>query len=106
MYYLIIHLYQDRFQDDVMLALTAEGVRDALIVDAVNMRRILAFEMPIFAGFRADLNRKRTYAKLILALVPDKETITKITEALKISGVDVEDPEVCRMIFFPVEEIA
>ncbi|HID55375.1 TPA: hypothetical protein EYP37_02510 [Candidatus Poribacteria bacterium] len=105
MYYLIIHLYQDRFQDDVMLALTAEGVGDGLIIDAVNMRDVLAFEMPIFAGFRADLSRRKIYAKLILAVVPDEETIDRIAETLKLSGVNIDDPEICRIAYFPVRSL-
>ncbi len=105
MYYLIIHLYQDRLQDDVMLALTAEGVGDGLIIDAVNMKNVLAFEMPIFAGFRADLSRRKSYAKLILAMVPDEETVDRIVETLRMSGVDVDDPEICRIAYFPVKSL-
>ncbi|RKY03882.1 hypothetical protein DRP77_05230 [Candidatus Poribacteria bacterium] len=103
MYYLIIHLYDEGLQEEVMLALTAEGVTDSFVLDAVNVRRVLAFEMPIFAGFRADLDRRRGFAKFIVALVPDKRTVLNIIETLRMSGVDVEDPEVCRFIFFPVE---
>lgn len=103
MYYLIIHLYDEGLQDEVMLALTAEGVTDSFVLEAVNVRRVLAFEMPIFAGFRADLDRRRGFSKVIVALVPDKRTVLNIIETLRMSGVDVEDPEVCRFIFFPVE---
>ena len=74
MFYLIIHLYRQEFQEDLMLALEAQGISDVIILDAVGKDKVLAFDMPIFAGFKTDLEGRKLYAKLVMALVRDRET--------------------------------
>lgn len=36
---------------------------------------------------------RKSFVKLILAIVPDEETVDRITETLKMSGVDIDDPD-------------
>ena len=36
-------------------------------------------------------------------MVPDEETINRIAETLKISGMNISDPEICKITYFPVK---
>ena len=105
MYYLMIHLYQERYWGDVLLALTAEGITDALVVDASRMEHALASEVPIFAGFWADMDRRGRFAKVIMASVPDRSSAYRVVETLREDGVDLTDPSVGRVLLLPAEEV-
>jgi len=105
MYYLIIHLYQERYWNDVLLALAAEGITDALVLDATHIERALALEVPLFAGFWANMDRKSRFVKLILAPTADRAVVSRIVGTLKEEGVDLTDPAVGRLLLLPAEEL-
>ncbi len=105
MFYLVVHLYRHELQEDLMLALEAQGISDVVIVDAVGKDKVLAFDMPIFAGFKADLEGRKLYAKLIMALVPDRETAEGFVSSLRESGINCSDPDVCKILLLPAEEL-
>ncbi|RKY60014.1 MAG: hypothetical protein DRP94_01880 [Candidatus Latescibacterota bacterium] len=105
MYYLIVHLYQERYWSDILLALAAEGITDAVVVDASRMEQALISELPIFAGFWADMSRRGRFAKVIMASVPDRASVYRMVEALRGEGVDLTDPSVGKILLLPAEEL-
>ncbi|RKY23584.1 MAG: hypothetical protein DRP79_08960 [Planctomycetota bacterium] len=102
MQYMVIHLRNERYLEDILLAMAACGVTDAAVSDAVNMQFILATDMPIFAGFRVGLQERGTYMKIIAAPVTDEDTVRAIVDTLADNGVNFPSPELGGIYTFPV----
>lgn len=72
-------LNQQEKMDEVLAGFIEIGITGATIVDSVGMGRILAKDVPIFAGFQSLLGGSRPYNKTIISVVDDD---TKIQHAL------------------------
>jgi len=105
MKYMIIKLYDPKCLDDLMLALTAHDVRHAVVLDGRAVGSALMQEMPLFAGFRVDLDEPRGAMKVILALVQSDETARAIRDDLKDAGIDLSDPAIAKVFLLPIEEL-
>ncbi|RMD96684.1 MAG: hypothetical protein D6814_10945 [Calditrichaeota bacterium] len=79
---LFIILNKEEYLDEVLEAFLELGLRGATIIDSVGMGRILAYEIPIFAGLRSILPGNRPFNKTILTLVED-EKIPEIVAAVE-----------------------
>jgi len=105
MKYMIIKLYDPKCLDDVMLALTAHDVRHAVVLDGRAVGSTLMQEMPLFAGFRVDLDEPRGAMKVIFGIVPDDDTARAIRDDLKEAGVDLANPAIAKVFLLPIEEL-
>lgn len=103
MYYLKIHLYQEEFANDIMVALTEAGVSDIMVMDAVNASRRLAHNLPIFAGFRGELGKTSLTTKIFDAVIEDKEIVTHVLESLKKADLDFQKEDMGRIVLIPAE---
>lgn len=101
MYLLIIVLNREELVDDVLSVLVELGITDATIINSESMRRVLAYEVPIFAGLR--IGGDRPYSKLIFALVEDKDIGTEIVEMLQDIDIDLLAPGVATILTIRIE---
>lgn len=69
-------LNQQEKLDEVLSGFVELGITGATIVDSVGMGRILAKDVPIFAGFQSLLSGSRPYNKTIIS-VADEEKVEK-----------------------------
>lgn len=74
-------LNQQEKMDEILSGFIEIGITGATIIDSVGMGRILAQDVPIFAGFQALLSGSRPYNKTIVSVVDDD---SKVDEALKL----------------------
>lgn len=74
-------LNQQEKIDEVLAGFIEIGMTGATIIDSVGMGRILAKDVPIFAGFQSLLSGSRPYNKTIFSVVEDDQ---KIESALKL----------------------
>ena len=74
-------LNQQEKIDEVLAGFIEIGMTGATIIDSVGMGRILAKDVPIFAGFQSLLSGSRPYNKTSLSVVDDDQ---KIESALKL----------------------
>jgi hypothetical protein len=102
---MVISLYDPRCLEDVMLALTANDVRDAVVLDATAVGSALMQNMPLFAGFRADLGEPRSATKVVFALVPDEAAARAVRDELKEAGIDLDDPATAKVVLLPAEAL-
>ncbi len=79
---LFIILNKEEYLDEVLEAFLELGLKGATIIDSVGMGRILAYEIPIFAGLRSLLPGNRPFNKTILTLV-EEEKIDDIIAAVE-----------------------
>ena len=104
MYYLIINVFIEKHAEEVLIALTEAGVKDAVSWSGVNESRRLGYNFPIFAGFREELGKSTINCKVICAVIKEKETIKRMLSLLKHSGVDFLDDQLGSILLIPVEE--
>jgi len=105
MFYLIIHLENEDYEQDLLLAMASAGILDAIVLPGTSAREVMAGALPIFAGFRADLTSGSSYAKLIAAIVPDEHAVDRVIESLRAAGVDFAGKNVGSMVLMPVARI-
>jgi hypothetical protein len=103
-YLLTVHLYDEGALEDVLTALASLGVENAVVLDGQRMSRVLAFDVPIFAGFREEIGGSSSYCKYITALVDDEKVIDELASLLRQAGVDFEKPGTGRMYIIPVHK--
>lgn len=71
MKFILFVLNQEEHLNEVLEALLELDINGATIVDSIGMGRILAHDIPIFAGFRTLLQESRPGNKTILTVVDD-----------------------------------
>jgi len=105
MFYLVIHLTREEYEEDLLLAMASAGILDAIVIPGVSARETMAGALPIFAGFRADLTAKGTYAKLIAAIVADEHAIDRIIGELQAAGIDFVEKSIGSMVMLPAARV-
>lgn len=98
----VLTLLREEYLEDVILALTETGAGGAVVADAVNMQRMMATDMPIFAGFREELTEQPGFAKVVMATAPGADYLEHFCAALAASGTDFVRERLGRMILLPV----
>ena len=88
--------------DDLLAVMMELEITGATILDGVGMERMLANDVPIFAGLIQSLAGSRPYNKNIIALVKNRETLTKLIGVLKEIGIDFQEPGVGAIFAMPV----
>lgn len=99
---LLIELRKEEFLDDVILALTSTGASGALVIDAVSMERMMAFDLPIFAGFQDELTSEPGFAKVVLARAGGPHVVELLLRALADGGTDFQRDELGRIALLPL----
>ncbi|KPL18855.1 MAG: hypothetical protein AMJ92_05970 [candidate division Zixibacteria bacterium SM23_81] len=92
MHLLIIVLNEEKFLEDVLSVLVELGVTGANVCDVRSMGPMLAYDVPIFAGLRDQMEGRRPYAKMIFALVQNDGIVEEIVSTLKDVELDFEEP--------------
>jgi hypothetical protein len=106
MRYVVLHLYKGENKEELMLALAAHGVSDAVVVEGEALEQALTTKLPLFAGFRAGLGGGgRVYAMVVLFAVAAPEEAISLLRTLRDYDVDFSDPTVGKAFLLPAEEL-
>lgn len=97
-----IILDKEDYLDDLLSALIELEITGATILDGVGMERVLATDVPIFAGLIQSLSGSRPYNKNILAVVKDRATISDLLHLLREIGIDFRRPGTGRLWALPI----
>lgn len=79
---IIFVLNQEERLQEILEAFLELGINGATILDSVGMGRILAHDIPIFAGFQNLLHDTRPGNKTIISVVPGKK-VERIIQAIE-----------------------
>jgi hypothetical protein len=101
---MILHLYQEKYQDDVLMALTEAGIEETIVLSGESLVHKLAFDMPLFAGFRKSYGSGKGFASVIMAIAA-KEQVEFMLEELKNSGIEFIENKLGSIVLLPVENI-
>lgn len=89
--------------DEVVGAFVEAGVPGATILDSEGMGRFLAYEVPLFAGFRSFMKGNKPYNKTIFSVVDDDAKIQKLETLIERITGKLTDPGTGILFTLPVD---
>lgn len=101
---IIFILNQEERLEEILEAFLELGINGATILDSIGMGRILAHDIPIFAGFQNLLHDTRPGNKTILSVVPEKK-IERIIQAIEQIIGSLDDPGNGVFISLPIDYV-
>jgi len=104
MLFLIIHLTKQEYQADVLTALAEVGLTEAVVLNGTSSKRMIALDVPIFAGLRTEFGRESAYCKMITASIEDVGVVDEFLAALKEAGIDFVKDGLGSILVLPVEK--
>lgn len=87
----VFFLNKEEFLNQILEAFLELDINGATVLDSVGMGRILAHDIPIFAGFQNLLQESRPGNKIILSVVPEIKVAQMTREIEHILG-DLNEP--------------
>ncbi|NLN35016.1 MAG: hypothetical protein GX157_03305 [Candidatus Cloacimonetes bacterium] len=49
--YMILHLYSDKYLDDMILALSEAGIEDPIVLSGETLGQKMLYDIPLFASY-------------------------------------------------------
>lgn len=80
---LICILNDEKRLNDALAALVEAGVKGATIVESYGMAKVLARDVPIFAGFRNLLQGARPYNHTLFSVIHDESILDTVLALLR-----------------------
>ena len=101
--YMIMHLLEEKYLDDVMMALVEAGIENTMVLSGENLSHKLTMDMPIFAGFRKSI-RGQGYSKLIMGMA-SKNQMDFALDELQNAGIDLISKNLAEISLIPVDHL-
>lgn len=101
MHLLIFVLNKEEHLEEVLEVLLELDIHGATIIDSVGMGRILAYDIPIFAGFRSLMQESRPGNKTLFTVVEEGK-IPLITQGIEQICGSLDKPGAGILISVPV----
>jgi len=84
---LVFVLNNEEYLEKVLEVYVEAGVAGATILDSEGMGRFLAYEVPLFAGFKEFMKGNRPYNKTIISVIRDESVIENLKKNIdKLTG--------------------
>ena len=100
---LIFILNNEEYLEEVLEAYAEAGVAGATLLDSEGMGRFLAYEVPLFAGFKEFMKGNRPYNKTIISVIQNPEVIPKLKTLIDEIVGGLENPGTGVMFTLPVD---
>jgi nitrogen regulatory protein PII len=100
---LVFILNNEEYLEEVLEAYVEAGVTGATIIDSEGMGRFLAYEVPLFAGFREFLKGNKPYNKTIISVVRDQDTVERVKKLLDEVVGNLDNPGTGILFTLPVD---
>ena len=102
--YMILHLYSDKYLDDVILALSEAGIEDTIVLAGETLGQKILYDIPLFASFKDSTDIRQGYGSVIMG-VAEKEEILFALEELKNSGLDLQKKGMIKIFLLGIQEV-
>jgi nitrogen regulatory protein P-II 1 len=89
---MVFVLNREEFLEEILTGFLEIGISGATVLDSTGMGRILAHDIPIFAGLRGVLAGGRPHNKTIMSVLPDIETYEQAFELIEDVCGSLDDP--------------
>jgi nitrogen regulatory protein P-II 1 len=100
---LVFILNDEEYLEEVLEAYVEAGVTGATIIDSEGMGRFLAYEVPLFAGFKEFMKGNKPYNKTILSVIRNEPTIERVKALVDEVVGKLENPGTGIMFTLPVD---
>ena len=101
MHLLILVLNKEEHLEEVLEVFLELDIHGATIIDSIGMGRILAHDIPIFAGFRNLMQESRPGNKTILTVI-DENKIPRIVQGIEQICGSLDEPGAGILVTIPV----
>jgi len=102
---LILTLNKEEYLEKILSILIEAGISQAVILESEALGHFLAYKVPIFAGLRYLVGKKKSQNKTILALIENKEDFLKFKKILAEENIDFAEPGMGMILTLPVNEV-
>ena len=102
--YMILQINKEKYVDDVLMALAEAGIADPIVLSGESLGHKLAFDNPLFAGFRNTYGSEKSFARIIMAEATEQE-VEFMLEELKQSGVNFVKDEIGSIFLLPIQKV-
>jgi nitrogen regulatory protein PII len=103
---LVFVLNNEEFLEEVLEAYVEAGVTGATILDSEGMGRFLAYEVPLFAGFKEFMKGNKPYNKTILSVVRDDAVVKEVRSLINPLVGGLDNPGTGIMFTIPVDWVS
>jgi uncharacterized membrane protein len=102
--YMIFHLYNDKYLDDVILALAEAGISETIVLSGESLGQKMLYDIPLFVSFQDSAAMRTGYGNVIMGEA-DEEDILFALEELKNSGLDLLEKKLAMIYLLPVSKV-
>jgi len=102
--YMILHLFHDKYLDDVILALAEAGIEDTIVLSGESLGQKILYDIPLFVSFQESAAMKTGYGNVIMGTA-EEEDVRFALEELKNSGLDLLEKKLAAIYLLPVNTI-
>ncbi|HOA28852.1 MAG: hypothetical protein KBB33_08475 [Candidatus Cloacimonetes bacterium] len=102
--YMIFHLYNDKYLDDVILALAEAGISETIVLSGESLGQKMLYDIPLFVSFQDSAAMRTGYGNVIMGEA-DEEDILFALEELKNSGLDFLEKKLAMIYLLPVSKV-
>jgi len=102
--YMVLHLYSDKYLDDILLALSEAGISDTLVLNGETLGNKMLYDIPLFASFKDSPGIVQSYGSVIMG-VAEKDEVTFALEELRNSGLDLQKKGLIKVYLLPISDV-
>lgn len=100
---LVFILNKEELLEEVLEAYVEAGVAGATLLDSEGMGRFLAYEVPLFAGFKEFMKGNKPYNKTIISVIRNESVVERVKELVDEVVGGLDNPGTGIMFTLPVE---
>ncbi len=101
--YMIIHLFQEKYLQDVILALSEAGIDNCVVLQGESLGHKLVYDIPLFSTFKDTFGSSRDYSNVIMGTA-EKEEINFFLKEMRLSGADFIKENLGKIYLIPITE--
>jgi len=101
---MILQLHNDKYLDDVILALAEAGIADTIVLSGESLGQKMLYDIPLFVSFQDTAAMRTGYGNVIMGPAEEEEVMFALEE-LKNSGLDLLQKKLATIYLLPVERI-
>lgn len=102
--YMILHLYNEKYLDDVILALAEAGISETIVLSGETLGQKILYDIPLFVSFQNTAAMRTGYGNVIMGPAEEDALLFALDE-LKNSGVDLIQKNLASIYLLPIVKI-
>lgn len=102
MHFLFIKVIEQKYKNDIFLALESVDINKASYFDAYNLDILLTDQIPILKGLFLPEEEKYDKQIIITAMVKEIKQVEEFIKILEESGMDIRNQEIIRLMTMPI----